>query len=111
MASTTALVPTGQNTDPTVELGNAASGIPPWNAFYDNTEDVAELAFPASVAVYNKMRTDSQIAALMLAFMLPIFGYRWYVDPNGAADQVVEHVAGDFNLPIEGQDPKPTGRQ
>jgi hypothetical protein len=27
--------------------------------------------------------------------------------PNGARDEVVKDVADDFNLPIEGEDPKP----
>jgi hypothetical protein len=26
--------------------------------------------------------------------------YRWFIDPNGARDEVVEDVASDFNLPI-----------
>ena len=57
------------------------------------------------------MRTDAQIASLLLAFTLPIRRYRWYIDPNGARDEVVEDVANDFNLPIEGQDPKPITRR
>jgi hypothetical protein len=57
------------------------------------------------------MRTDPQIASLLLAFTLPIRHYRWYIAPNGARDEVVEDVANDFNLPIEGQDPKPVSRR
>jgi hypothetical protein len=30
---------------------------------------------------------------------------------NGARDEVVDHVANDLNVPIEGEEPKPTGRQ
>jgi hypothetical protein len=104
MANATEIVPTGLNADPTVELGNASTGIVPWSAFYQTAEDVAELAWPQSVFVYNKMRNDEQIAALLLSFFLPIFGYRWYIDPNGARDEVVAHVAADFALPIEGQE-------
>jgi hypothetical protein len=37
--------------------------------------------------------------------------YAWFIDPNGARDEVTEHVADDLNLPIEGQDPKPTSRR
>lgn len=96
--------------DPTVELGNANQGIAPWSAFYDSTEEVPELAWPHSVKVYDKMRNDNQIAALLLSFMLPILGYRWYIDPNGASDEVVEQVGSDYGLPIEGQDPGPQGR-
>jgi hypothetical protein len=98
-------------TDPTIELGTAATGIVPWSSFYETAEDVPELAWPQSVSVYNKMRNDEQVAALLLSFMLPIFGYRWYIDPNGARDEVVEHVATDFGLPIEGQEPGQQGRR
>jgi len=98
--------------DPTVEIGTPNAGIAPWSAFYDSTEDVAELAWPRSIQVYNRMRNDEQIAALLLSFILPILGYRWYIKPNGARDEVVAHVAGDFGIPIEGADPdEPTGRQ
>jgi hypothetical protein len=75
------------------------------------TETVAELAWPNSINTYSQMRTDAQIASLLLAFTLPIRRYRWYIDPNGARDEVVEDVANDFNLPIEGQDPKPITRR
>src|SRR5690242_8950676 len=107
MAQSSILVAPSINADPTKEIGNAATGIVPWSPFYQTAEDVAELAWPESVYAYNKMRNDEQIAALLLSFMLPIFGYRWYIDPNGARDEVVQHVASDFGLPIEGQDPEP----
>jgi hypothetical protein len=47
------------------------------------------------------MRTDAQIASLLLAFTLPIRRYRWYIAPSGAGDEVVEDVANDFNSPIK----------
>jgi hypothetical protein len=55
--------------------------------------------------------TDAQIASLLLAFTLPIRRYHWYIDPNGARDEVVKDVANDFNLPVDGQDPKPMTRR
>lgn len=55
------------------------------------------------------MRHDEQIAALELSFNLPILGYEWYIDPNGSRDDVVQHVADDFNLPIERQPPRLEG--
>ncbi len=98
--------------DPTLEIGNANSSISPWSSFYDAAEDNPELRFPNSVNVYDQMRNDDQLSALLLAFVLPIFGYRWYIKPNGARDEVVEHIASDFGLPIEGQDDdQPIGRQ
>jgi hypothetical protein len=64
-----------------------------------------------SITTYSRMRTDAQIASLLLGYTLPIRRYRWYIDPNGARDEVVEDVANDFNLPIDGEDPKPTSRR
>jgi hypothetical protein len=77
----------------------------------DVTEPVPELAWPNSINTHSAMRTDAQIASLLWAFTLPIRRYHWYIDPNGARDKVVEDVANDFNLPIDGQDPKPATRR
>ena len=52
------------------------------------------------------MRTDAQIASRLPAVALPIRRYGRYIR-NGARDEVVELVASDLNLPIEGQAPKP----
>jgi hypothetical protein len=93
------------------EIGHGNTGLTPWSAFVDVTETVPELPWPNSINTYSAMRTDAQIASLLLAFTLPIRRYRWYIAPNGARDQVVEDVATDFNLPIEGQDPKPITRR
>jgi hypothetical protein len=99
------------NTALETEIGHGNSGLTPWSAFVDVTETVPELAWPSSINTYSAMRTDAQIASLLLAFTLPIRRYRWYIAPNGARDEVVEGVANDFNLPIEGQDPKPLTRR
>jgi hypothetical protein len=88
------------------EIGHGNTGLVPWSAFSDVTETVPELAWPSSIATYSAMRTDAQIASLLLAFTLPIRRYGWYVAVNGARDEVVEHVANDLNLPIEGEDPQ-----
>jgi hypothetical protein len=93
------------------EIGHGNTGLVPWSAFSDVNERVPELAWPNSIATYSSMRTDAQIASLLLAFTLPIRRYGWCIDPNGARDEVVEHVANDLNLPIEGQEPKPSSRR
>jgi hypothetical protein len=99
------------STAPTNELGHGNIGLVPWSAFSDVTEPVAELAWPTSISTYDRMRTDAQIASLLLGFTLPIRRYGWYIKPNGARDEVVESVANNLNLPIEGQDPKPITRR
>jgi hypothetical protein len=96
---------------PTNELGHGNVGLVPWSAFSDVTEPVPELAWPNSINTYSKMRTDAQIASLLLAFTLPIRRYAWCIDPNGARDEVVVHVADDLNLPVEGEEPKPSTRR
>jgi hypothetical protein len=93
------------------EIGHGNTGLVPWSAFSDVSEPVPELAFPSSIATFGRMRTDAQIASLLFGYTLPIRRYRWYIDPNGARDEVVEDIADDFNLPIEGQDPKPVTRR
>ncbi len=82
------------------EIGHGNAGLTPWSAFVDVTETVPELAWPSSINTYSAMRTDAQIASLLLAFTLPVRRYHWYIDPNGASDEVVEDVANDFNLPM-----------
>jgi hypothetical protein len=77
----------------------------------DVEENVPELIGLNAVTTYNKMRQDAQIASLLLAFTLPIRRYRWYIEPNGARDQVVEWVAHNLSLPIAGQEDAPTGRR
>jgi hypothetical protein len=96
---------------PENEIGHGNTGLIPWSAFTDVTETVPELTWPNSINTYTAMRTDAQIASLLLAFTLPIRRYRWYIDPNGTRDEVAEDVANDFNLPIEGQDQKPATRR
>jgi hypothetical protein len=77
------------------EIGHGNTGLIPWSAFSDVTETVPELAWPNSITTYSATRTDAQIVSLLLAFTLPIRRYGWYIDPNGACDQVVEDVAND----------------
>jgi hypothetical protein len=84
------------------EIGHGNTGLTPWSTFVDVTETVPELAWPNSINTYSAMRTDAQIASLLLAFTLLIRRYRWYIGPNGARDEVMEDLANDFNLPIEG---------
>jgi len=68
-------------------------------------EDNRLLRFPQSAQTFTKMgRQDSQIIAVLKAVRLPIERAVWRIDPNGADDEVVRHVAGDLRLPILGED-------
>lgn len=76
-------------------------------------ETTPELRWPQSLEVFNQMRrTDSQVIATLRAVTLPLRRTTWRIEPNGARDEVVEHVAQDLNVPIEGQsaEDKPAGR-
>jgi hypothetical protein len=88
------------------------AGVLPWSAFswIDQQEHVPELVWPNSVTTYNQMRTDSQVNGLYLGITLPIRRYNWVIKPNGARDEIVAGIAEDFNLPIQGDDEKPSGR-
>lgn len=75
-------------------------------------EDTPELRWPSSVPICDQMRRqDAQIRSVLRAVVLPIMRTDWWVEPNGARDEVVAHVAGDLNLPIKGQEPKPARRK
>ena len=77
----------------------------------DSNEETPELMWPNSVPVYDKMRRqDAQVKSVLRAVQLPIQRTVWSVDPNGARDEVVEHVAGDLGLPIKGGGQVPTLR-
>jgi len=71
----------------------------------DLTEQNAATAWPASVATYDLMSKDSQVASLYRAVTLPIRQAKWSIDPNGASDEVTAFVADDLGLPILGAEP------
>lgn len=90
-------------TAPQREIGyaqNTAHGGYWWTL---EDETTPELVWPNSVVVYDSMRrTDSQVASVLRAVTLPVRRTPWRIDPNGARDEVVEHVATDLGLPIVG---------
>src|SRR5215203_2465072 len=98
---------------PTTELGGilggalTPAGMAPWSRWTDDQEFVPELIWPRSVAVYDKMATDSQMAALYTATVLGCLRFKWSIDPNGCDEEMVRHFSTDYNLPILGEpDPK-----
>ncbi|QMU23293.1 phage portal protein family protein [Gordonia rubripertincta] len=66
-------------------------------------ERVPDLQWPASVQTYARMlREDSRVSSLYAAITLPILRAQWRIKPNGARDEVVEFVARNMRLPIDG---------
>src|SRR5262245_45738744 len=93
---------------PTTEKGQISDLIsatmPQWTAMIeamDELERNPKLTFPASLETYHSMRTDPQMQGLMTGATWPLLRMRWFLDPNGARDEVVEKLSKDLNLPIE----------
>lgn len=83
--------------------------------WWELTEKVPELRWPLSLIAYSRMpREDARCWSLLSAIGLPIRRTQWRIDPNGAEDHVVAHVAADLGLPIMGDNggdkPKPRQR-
>lgn len=99
---------------PTSEQGftNAFPGMLSAFSQWDQYEQVPELLWPNSVRTYTRMwREDARIASVYYAISLPILRTQWRIHPNGARDEVVQHVADNLGLPIVGDnDGRPTPR-
>lgn len=96
------------------ESGYAAipSGSSDWwqvGALEDET--TPELRWPENLVVYDAMRKqDAQVGSVLRAVTFPVRSTTWRVDPNGARDEVVEHVSRDLGLPIKGREDTAPGR-
>ena len=84
------------------EQGYQLSGLSSWaNMALESHETNPDLTWPLSVEVFDKMRReDSQIGSVLRAVTLPIRGAEWMIDPAGASEEVVDHVATDLGLPV-----------
>jgi len=80
------------------------SGFPSWGSFdLDALEYVPDLKWPRSLEVFDRMRSDPQIEALMRGMFLPIRRMRWEIDPNGTPARVHNRLADDLGLPVMGK--------
>src|SRR5215831_12140787 len=95
---------------PTNEIGTvlngnfSPAGMAPWITWVDVEETVPQLRWPMSIRTYQRMRNDSQIAALYDATLLAILKMDWLIDPNGAEDDMVKKLSTDYNIPILGDE-------
>lgn len=88
------------------ELGyQTGSLLASWGTLTDETfETNPDLMWPKSIEVYDKMRReDSQVGSVLRAVTYPLRSAKWSIDPNGARDEVVEHIASNLGLPVKGQ--------
>ncbi len=82
--------------------------------WWELTEQVPDLRWPLSLVALSRMpREDARCWSLLSAIGLPIRRTQWRIDPNGAEDHVVAHIAHDTGLPIKGDNggDKPIARQ
>jgi hypothetical protein len=90
------------------ELGNAGIYDYGTGSFFRWAfDDEVPMMWPNSITVFHRMRRDGMVKASERAIAFPLRRTEFYVRPNGASDEVVEHVANDLGLAIEGADEPP----
>ena len=88
---------------PVRERGYARQGSGSW--WFDlSDEETAELRWPQSLIVYDRMRRqDAQVSSVLRAVTSPIMRTQWRIDGSGCRPEVTQHVAADLGLPVVGQ--------
>lgn len=101
-------------TAPAGEVGSVEA-VPGWAAFAGATTDSADPPAwqgPNRVVTVNRMRADAQVDSLTNSVAMPVMRMEWRLNPNGARDEVVEHISTDTGIPIKGNnDPAPRSRR
>ena len=69
----------------------------------ESIETNGELAFPNSVAVYDRVRTDAQVESVLNALSLPILSANWDLKTEGVDETVVQLVRTELGLPEPGK--------
>lgn len=90
------------------EVGHAS--VPAWRV---RDGSPSALSWEMRLREYEAMRATAKVSQVENAVRKPIEQATWSVEPNGAADEVVELVSGDLRLPVKGQEgqvPRRTGR-
>ena len=82
-------------------------GTPYDSMAIDLYEQIPALTFPLSTPTYSRMRTDPQIDAILKAYTYPLRMASYSVSPNGCRDEVVQFIADQWGLPIQGADDGP----
>jgi hypothetical protein len=83
------------------EIGTAGSGVMSVTGygFVDDWEQTPELRWPASIPVYDRMRTDGQASAVLRLIVLPARARaRWHIGREGADPRVVRFVETELGV-------------
>lgn len=81
----------------------------PWQALDTLLDEIPDLRYPQSVGVYQRMRRDPKLKALLRAVGLLIQRATWAVDPAGASGRMVKIVTEDLGLSLQGADGAASG--
>lgn len=96
---------------PTTEKGYVVpKGLEGWWPDLGVIEKIPDLRYPECLTVFEEMMKDPQVFSTVQAVTLPIRSTGWWIDPNGADGEVVQHVAEDMGLPVRGVEALPAGR-
>lgn len=89
------------------EIGYQKGSLATWTQLGDEQHETnPELQWPKSIERFDEMRSeDAQIGSVLRAVTFPIMSADWMVDPAGARPEVVDLIAADFNLPVQGRPP------
>lgn len=79
------------------------------NLVSDLTETIPALMWPENITTYNAMRNDTQISAVLKAYVYPLLSAQWGFDPTGCRAEVVKMCADAYGLPIVGDDKTKAG--
>jgi hypothetical protein len=92
------------------EAAAMAGFMPSWVVLEanDELETNTKLIFPSSIDTYHNMRTDPQVQGLLTGAIWPLLRMEWYINPNNAPEEMVQHIATDLNLPIIDPNAPPT---
>lgn len=81
-----------------------------WATIMAQAESVPELQWPQAVPLYRRMpREDARVSSVLSAIGLPVRSAQYWIEPNGASDEVTEHVSQNMGIPIRGESDTPMG--
>lgn len=83
--------------------GGIVAGDKKGTYIVDSIESNGDLAFPNSIAVYDRVRTDSQVESVINSISLPILSANWDLKTEGVDDAVVQLVRTELGLPEPGK--------